>query len=261
MITVSQAIDELHACRLVNVGHACGYLQDALESVAVLRLYQTLFPDDYARSEASSQLPDADYNSEREREFLRLVNQRCFPVDEDLLEAWGEERCQWIPFWPTGPEWMGDADLADAPLAIRTFCAMMCNDELDNETLERIGPRTPQLKVVDHRRQTLDWKRFRRFCREAGGMLKHVPTAISVVTNDTGNLWIDVTSEAVDAVGPFEWNLETIQALSDEWRAAEKLTARMNRVLDWLEQDPWPLARIIRLWNRSIVKRRKKKHG
>ena len=70
-----------------------------------------------------------------------------------------------------------------------------------------------------------------------------------------------MTGEAVDAVGPFEWNLETIQALSDEWRAAEKLTARMNRVLDWLEQDPRPLAQIIRLWNRSIVKRKKKQHA
>ena len=206
-----------------SVRQACQNLYDLLNSVWVFRLYKQFFPREYKRSQAPLLIEHVDSFNTRELEFFRLVNERLFPILEDVLDEWGQdsERDSTIPFTPMGLDWMDS--LYEWTLPVQVFALMMMGDSLDGDQLAAIGPGTPQLTAFDGRLYAIDWRRFTRLCRQAGGLMELVPTALDVVGHGTGNLWLDVTYETLDAVEVREWTPENVKYLARQWRKAKKL--------------------------------------
>ena len=79
-----------------------------------------------------------------------------------------------------------------------------------------------------------------------------VPAALEVVGHDTGNLWLDITYETLDAGPMYLWTLGGVNGLAAEWRKAKRLLDKTQAVLDWLEPNARPLAQVIEFWNRAI---------
>jgi hypothetical protein len=235
---------------MVSVGQACRCLSDALDSVRILSLYQRCFPRQYVRSSSPLLIAGDDRYTEREFEFFRLVNQHLFPLPDDVMDDWPDnERSEFIPLMPMGIDWIENLD--EWSLPVQVFATLVMGADASDDILDAIGPDTPRPLGLDDD-HILNWKRFASLCRRAGGLMAWMPTAVEVVGHDTGNLWLDITFETLDACPMYLWTLEGVRELAAEWRKAKRMLDKTQAVLDWLEQNPRPLAQVIEFWNRAI---------
>ncbi len=249
-ISVDEALAGLSRRRMVSVGQACRFLSDALDSVRILSLYKHCFPRQYARSSSLLLIAGDERYTEREFEFFRLVNQHLFPLPDDVMDDWPDnERSEFIPLVPMGIDWIENLD--EWSLPVQVFAALVMGADACDDILDAIGPDTPKPLSFgnDH---ILNWKHFASLCRRAGGLMAWVPTAVEVVGHDTGILWLDITFETLDACPMYLWTLDGVNELTAEWRKAKKILDKTQAVLDWLEQNPRPLAQVIEFWNRSV---------
>jgi len=59
-----------------------------------------------------------------------------------------------------------------------------------------------------------------------------------VINGDTGNIWLDMTPESMEAYERPEWDALTIQFLTQEWRKARKAADETTNTLEQLDHDP-----------------------
>jgi hypothetical protein len=249
-ISVDEALDGLSRRRMVSVGQACRRLSDALDSVRILSLYKQCFPRQYARSSSPMLIVGDERYTEREFEFFRLVNQHLFPLPDDVMDDWPDnQRDEYIPLTPMGIDWTENLDEWSLPVQVLATLAM--GADACDEMLDAIGPGTPNPIGLGNG-YVLNWKRFASLCRRAGGLMAWVPAALEVVGHDTGNLWLDITYETLDAGPMYLWTLDGVNGLAAEWRKAKRLLDKTQAVLDWLEPNARPLAQVIEFWNRAI---------
>jgi len=58
--------------------------------------------------------------------------------------------------------------------------------------------------------------------------------------HDTGNFFLDVTYEEFPYYEAPEWDRETVEALTEQWREADEAEKRTGEFIEWLEASPGP---------------------
>jgi PRTRC genetic system protein B len=105
IISAETALRRLRSLRIASARSIVDQLATLDESSSILQMYRRHFPKEYARSRAKTAIPtvnDEDGYSERELEFLKLVDRKLFPLNDWLVDS---ERLSCIPIDPQGIDW------------------------------------------------------------------------------------------------------------------------------------------------------------
>jgi hypothetical protein len=237
----TQAIAELRRLKLRPARQTIEELGVWLDIGNMLLLYRRFFPDEWGRSTASVtvqwELGEAGY-SEREMEFVCLVDKHMFPLSEFHFDS---GRLAGIPVEPQGIEYDDDPD--GFCLAIRAFMAL-CLD-VDFEWANWLSP------GLGIERGERDWNRFADLCRCGKGAVRQFPLLLQLVAHDTGNLWFDSSYDYEWEL--FEWDEAAMRHLAFEWNRARELLPLMNAAMDRIDAHPrYYLPRLVRLWNSAV---------
>lgn len=239
IVSAATAIQRLRTVRFTPARQAVAQLAVWQESSRILQLYRRYFPQEFARSSASTVVPihhgEPGY-SEREREFFRLVDAHLFPLCD--LDG---ERLSSIPICPMGIDW-GDPP-EEYCLAIGAVMGLLTD-----------GENFPSGWVPSNLRVQageLDWDTFTQLCKDKRGAMREFPLILEWVTQGTGNVWLD--TPVYNDWEPYSWDEATLNLLAREWQRACDLIARINRALEQINAHPrYYLTWLVRLWNRAV---------
>ena len=247
-VSATNVIGRLRQVRLLSARQAVEQLDIWRDSAKLLSLYQHFFPLEYARSTASTCIsaPKEGRNwvlSPREVEFYRLINKKMLPLPDVLLDE--EERLEYIPVTCQGLEWEDlEMDSEYWRPSMRVAVALTIGEsEFD------WSPWLPDdLRPHGGR---IDWKLFVHLCRMAGAEKAFFPLLISMIGHDTGNIWLDTYDESGQY---FDWTADNLFYLAHQWQAAKRILAKINRLMDAMEQDlrSW-LTELVTFWNQVRV--------
>ncbi|MCL1495888.1 MAG: hypothetical protein M1G31_34845, partial [Pseudanabaena sp. Salubria-1] len=84
---------------------AADYLESIQQRANMLRLYQHYYPEKYLQTTASLAFTKPEDYSEKEIEFLTLVDEQFFPLPLVMTDL---ERTDYIPIDPIGTSWYYD---------------------------------------------------------------------------------------------------------------------------------------------------------
>ncbi len=242
-LSATTAITHLKRVRFLSAQVAIQRLATLSDTGRILWLYRRYFPREYTRSTASAHIPmspdgECGY-SEREGEFLRLIDQHLFPLPDLFCD---DNRFDMIPIYPQGVDW--DDDPEYLRLSLRAGLELV-EGEFSSIWAEWLP------KDLRPQAGQLDWNMFTRRCRRNKGLPKRLPLLIELVSHNTDNLWLDVCWES--GVQDFAWKEEDIEWLKKEWRAAQRFYKRLDPLLDRMDRHPrfW-LTRLVKLWNACL---------
>ncbi|CAG0941138.1 hypothetical protein ANRL1_00400 [Anaerolineae bacterium] len=242
IVSAAAAIQRLRAIRFMPAREAVAQLGVWQESSRILQLYRQYFPQEFARSTASTSVPihhgEPGY-SMRELEFFGRIDQSLFPLPSMLFDM---ERLPNIPVYPMGVDWEDERE--NTRLSLRAAMALVSDD--DTMLWEAWLP--PHLRPLSGER---DWKYFAELCRHAKGLAVRFPLLLELVALDTGNLWLDASWDT--SWDEYPWEEKAIEYLKNEWRKAQRIFAQLDPLLDRMDKHPryW-LTRLVKLWNGAI---------
>jgi hypothetical protein len=73
--------------------------------------------------------------------------------------------------------------------------------------------------------------------------LDALPDLILMLDHNTGNAWLDVGELSLSEGGGYpQWNPDDVGWLAEEWRIAEPILDRIQRLLDWQNNAPEEIA-------------------
>jgi len=242
---VLSAETAIRRLRCVGFTSACTAVEQLgvwSESTRILQLFRKYFPQQFARSTASTSIPihqDERGYSERELEFFRLVDEHLFPLPEIMFDM---ERLSSIPIYPQGVDWEDERE--NMRLSLRAAMALVSDD--DGMLWEAWLP----LHLRPERGER-DWDRLAEMCRNAKGLAKRFPLLLDLVALNTGNLWLDQNWEC--CCDDYPWEEMAVEYLKKEWRKAQRIFAQLNPLLDHMDKHPryW-LRRLVKLWNSAL---------
>jgi hypothetical protein len=236
------------ACHTLS--DAMGYIASELEREQLYGLYRKIFPKEWKASRASFHRTGYnDCHTEREIEFIELVNEHYFPLcswldwsdsrfDHIPIESVNYDLCcdefEWQHFRPclqfaiTAFLWR-DTDIAD-----ENWTDMLASFDVRFEELPQIERATPPFSVLECGR---DDPKIRRFLH-----------LIEFIYHDSGNPFIDTTyCQPLDL---HEWSLENLEKLKADYAGVKDYFASM----DSLDEDIARNARstfkeLITIWN------------
>ena len=246
--TLRETVAQLQAWRSRTAKGALARLKAFRESLTLLDLYRQRWPTEFAASTAplfGSSDEHALY-SPREMEFLHRV-ETLFPVYLDaLLES--EERWSVIPVMAVAYDLEGDWGPGASLLIGLAFGE-------PHRTPEELGMTVaPTLDPGCE----LDVAAFQARCLALDPVLHDIGQVMAVAGNSADNVWTDVTDLMLaESDGYPEWDAETLEALTAEWRAAEPLFARFTEVAQWLDASRSRRNAFVTAWNESLRHRRK----
>lgn len=242
IVSAATAIRRLRCVRFTPASQAVDQLAVWQETSRILHLYRRYFPQEFARSTASTVIPnqggDRGY-SEREEEFFRLVDQRLFPLPEFLFDT---ERLPSIPIYPQGLDWEDERE--NFRVSLRAAMAIVSDE--DGMFWETWLPK--DIRPASGERE---WSKFLNLCRKAKGRATRFPLLIQLAAHDTGNMWLDTSWEY--SWEEYFWGEQEMEFLIREWRKARRFFAQLNPLLDQMDKHPrfW-LRRLVQLWNQAI---------
>ncbi len=242
-LSATNVLEHLKCIRFLSSEEAIRRLATMADTGRILWLYSKYFPREYFHSTASIAIPvsrdgESGYSA-KEQEFMQLVDRHLFPLPDFFFE---DARFDIVPIYPQGADWEDEAE--NIRLPIRAAMTLFMEDPSpDWEEWLPCGPQ-PQLGA-------LNWRRFERSCRKAGGLKRSLPLLVRFVSHNTGNLWLDADPDC--EIQDFAWKGEDIRYLTKEWRNAQKFMHKLDRLVERMEKHPryW-LAQLIRLWNACI---------
>jgi len=242
---VLSAATAIRRLRCVGFTSACTAVEQLgvwAESTRILQLYRQYFPQQFARSTASTSIPihqDERGYSERELEFFRLVDEHLFPLPEMMFDM---ERLSSIPIYPQGVDWEDERE--SMRLSLRAAMALVSED--DGMLWEAWLP-----SHLRPERGERDWDRLAETCRNAKGLAVRFPLLLDLVALNTSNLWLDQNWEC--CCDDYPWEEMAVEYLKKEWRKAQRIFAQLNPLLDHMDKHPryW-LRRLVKLWNGAL---------
>jgi hypothetical protein len=219
---------------------AADYLESMQQRANMLRLYQHYYPEKYLQTTASLAFTKPEDYSEKEIEFLTLVDEQFFPLPLVMTDL---ERTDYIPIDPIGTSWYYDE--FEELGATEKFLLCLIHDvssEVWDDVESELGKEFPP--VVDYISDQL----LRQEAKKARGMLSRLPLAMEMLTQSTDNIWLDMTyeSEITDAY----WTVEVIDILREAYTEAQTIMKEYREFIEWLDKDSQNCVKVVRLWNR-----------
>lgn len=219
---------------------AADYLESMQQRANMLRLYQHYYPEKYLQTTASLAFARPEDYSEKEIEFLTLVDEQFFPLPLVMTDL---ERTAYIPIDPIGTSWYYDE--FEGLGATEKFLMCLIHDissEVWDGVESELGKELPP--VVDYISDVL----LRQEAKKARGMISRLPLAMEMLTQSTDNIWLDMTyeSEITDA----DWTVEVIDILREAYTDAQTIMNEYREFIEWLDKDSQNCVKVVRLWNR-----------
>ena len=206
---------------------AADYLESMQQRANMLRLYQHYYPEKYLQTTASLAFTKPEDYSEKEIEFLTLVDEQFFPLPLVMTDL---ERTDYIPIDPIGTSWYYDE--FEELGATEKFLLCLIHDvssEVWDDVESELGKEFPP--VVDYISDVL----LRQEAKKARGMISRLPLAMEMLTQSTDNIWLDMTyeSEITDAY----WTVEVIDILREAYTEAQTIMKEYREFIEWLDKD------------------------
>ena len=219
---------------------AADYLEAMQQRANMLRLYQHYYPEKYQQTTASPVFVKLEDYSEREIEFLTLVDEQLFPLPLVMTDL---ERTAYIPIDPIGTSWYYDE--FEGLGATEKFLLCLIHDvssEVWDDVESELGKELPP--SVDYISDAL----LRQEAKKARGMISRLPLAMEMLTQSTDNIWLDMTyeSEITDA----DWTVEVIDILREAYTDAQTIMNEYREFIEWLDKDSQNCVKVVRLWNK-----------
>lgn len=215
------------------------YLEELNQKIVLLSLYKQIFPVEWARSKASLlQRSQTEVYCARELEFLGLVNERLFPLDnwEDFAQRSAE-----IPLYPqTASVW--EVDLEDLTLGEQFLMSLVGEGYSREQWQELFGFIPTALATGDE----INWERLEKLSRSAVEPLAYLYDAISILDRSTGCIWLDITEETYVS---YPWTKEALLELAREWQVAQQYLLRQQQFEEWIESSVVRRQETVKLWN------------
>lgn len=255
------ALQILQQCQpIIDLESAIDYLWTKLNTYQLLSLYQELFPLEWQKSQSELYSKDRNH-SPREIEFISLVSERLFPIDDLIVESAYDERLYQIPVSPKGVNWQNHEEGIEAlrigwqillPLSQsgRWWLEFVEGDAGESWYECTFGY---SLKDIAHPQKT-DLKLLKKLARRAAPPISALPTALALLDLETSNIWLDqsVCCESYWS-RDFEsraWTINEINWLTHEWNKAIQLLDKAYELIDWLESNPnTNFSHLLALWN------------
>lgn len=231
-----------------NAVNACESVGRILAEQNKYKLYREMFPKEWNASKASLHRAGRyTFYSERVCELFELVNERCFP----LLEYWNDDpECEFERF------------------AIMPLNFDLCCEDIDYESMrysyvagllfyfrdaniwdfffEKYGVSENEFPSINRDPHPQVWR------KKQGSKTKPYSLLLKLIDHSTGNPWLDLSHCQYPEL--FEWNRETIEALTKDYRDAEHSFKNLEQLDEKFDSNPRQfLSDLIGFWNNGCL--------
>lgn len=246
LFELPHVIEELKKYKIpLTTSEGILYLEEFNQKLTLLIAYEQTFPYEWA----SSQVPLCQHSypsvySDREIEFLELVNRNLFEIDwlEDLKQC--SERYVEVPIYSLNSDWH-DQCIEDLGYAEQFLLSLLGHGYPKSEWLEYFGF-TPDVLFDGYE---IDWKKLEVLCESAVAPLSFLYDVASITDHSSGCLWIDITQETYES---FPWTKEALLYLAQEWLVAQKYLTKLEQFETWVEQSVNHRIDVVNLWNLAV---------
>jgi hypothetical protein len=216
------------------------YLEAIQLRATMLQLYQHYYPDEYQQSQASTKVHGIESYSDKELEFLTLLDEQFFPLPLLLAEL---ERISYIPVEPLGTTWYYDnfEELDATEKFLMSLIHGLDGDTWEDLEAELEQDLPPAVSYINYQKLTLE-------CKKTKGTISLLPIALDMLTQSTGNIWLDISYEN-DIVDAF-WTVEVIDNLREAYVEAQTIRQKYREFIEWLDRDTANCIKVVKLWNR-----------
>ena len=243
---LSASYRDLTAFKLpLTIQEGLSYLSDLNQKTILLAHYQHYFPKEWASSPVNClyhSQTDSLY-SDREIEFLTLVNDFLFPIGEvdNFLDC--DERTLDIPLYPQNTDWY-DVELEQLTATEQFLISVLgCGYELvDWQEAFGFIPK----KLLDPDR--ISWQKLDRLCQIQTEPLSYLYDVLSLIDHSTGCIWLDIVYENYESL---IWDRSSIDYLIEHWIIAQGFLAKMEKFDNWLQKSVTNRKKAITLWNNA----------
>ncbi len=223
------------------------YLTSLNQKIVLLALYQHYFPNEWASSTASYSppLPSNSWRSDREIEFLTLVNERLFPIDDcdGYIDGDGYDNFD-IPLCPQNKDW-SDLSIEELSFAEQFILSLLgYGYDTAEEWLEVFGFIPSNLLNSNF----ISWEKLSENASLQAEPLSFLYDVLSQIDHSTGIIWLDIGFQELETIS---WSRESIDLLTEQWQIAKEYIARMQQFEDWLQKDVSNRKKVVQLWNQA----------
>jgi hypothetical protein len=220
-------------------------------AVRVCDLYRTLFPRQYAASQAPL------YSLAREQEFYVLVNRHLFPLG-DVEDAIRKAPTFFMPGitvesmqahdWRQGAfdfRRIGTACQLAQVLSGRAWTLTGGYGWREFAALHDLGPELSALRPAPPL-CAVGWQLFKYSCAVSGSALQYLPLAFELTNYSTGSVYLDVPG------GTFglEWTGQNVAKLLVARQRASEVLAAVAACEEWLDAAPrLHVGTAVAMWN------------
>ena len=285
---VADAIEHLKSRYVVSVEGAVNNLNRRLDRVRLLGLYYEIFPAQFLASRASwttareADREAAEFNwgdearahTEREMEFLELVNRELFELPLEWIEQ--GTRLDQIMFYSPFNGWEEDGEpdrfkpalqLAGAFLTDNNWITTahvigLLTGEVDPDKYYQHTHYAPECDLSYSHDESLIpvtipsdarlkfWTTYERLIGQQAPPVSYMNDAINLMACNTGITAFDVSCMCGNCGQEFEWTRENVDAFAAEHKQGLDLFNRVDELDEWLKLDPAAhVAELVVLWN------------
>ena len=94
----------------------------------------------------------------------------------------------------------------------------------------------------------INYQKLTLECKKTKGTISLLPIALDMLTQSTGNIWLDISYEN-DIVDAF-WTVEVIDNLREAYVEAQTIRQKYREFIEWLDRDTANCIKVVKLWNR-----------
>lgn len=246
LLELAHTVDELKKYKIpLTTTKGILYLEEFNQKLTLLVAYQQIFPNEWA----SSQIPHCQHSypsvySDREIEFLELVNRNLFEIDwlEDLKQC--SERYVEVPIYSLNSDWY-EQGIEDSGYAEQFLLSLLGHGYPKSEWTEHFGF-TPDVLFDGY---SIDWQQLENLCQSASPPLSFLYDVASIIDHSTGCIWIDMTDQMYESI---PWTKEVLLYLGQEWQVAQKYLTELEQFQTWIEQSVDHRIDVVNLWNLAV---------
>ncbi|MBD6615393.1 hypothetical protein FNW02_05925 [Komarekiella sp. 'clone 1'] len=223
---------------------AINYLENLSERVNILSLYQKIFPEQWLESTIpidKQSHPESAY-SDREIEFINLVNENLFPVEYIDEIEFSSERDS-ILVLPQRVEWWNE-DFEELEYSENFLLSLMGQGYSISQWKLNFGFTPDYIASAEE----IYFEKLVKLCRRYKSPLQYLDIAIRIIDYSTENIWLDITCETSDWL---EWTYENIIFLGQKWKEAVSMIEKSNELTHLLETSLPARKAAVRIWNQA----------